>query len=335
MKYDIYGIGSALLDTEVLVQPQQLAEFDTPKGSMKLVTEAELRLMLQKLRNDNCQVEKRCCGGSAANTVISVSYFGGRVFFSCCTATDDIGGLYRRDLQRAGVVSNFNQSNTKDPTGECLVLITPDAERTMHTFLGVSAEISPDDLDYDALAKSNWLYLESYLVATANGLQTAQAAFDCARKNGNQIALSFSDPGIVQNYRDKLTQLLEHPIDLLFCNGDEARNWSDTTTVEQSLSALRQVSSQQVVTLGGDGALISDSERTITVSSSPVKVIDTNGAGDMFAGAFLYAITKGHEPQQAASFATFAAGKLVSHYGPRLTDQQHRELLANHRFAAY
>jgi sugar/nucleoside kinase (ribokinase family) len=323
--FHIYGIGAALVDTEIEVNDGFLADADIAKGQMTLVDESRQH-ELMRLLEGHLVASKRASGGSAANSIIAASYFGARTFYSCKVAGDDNGTFYLDDLQRAGVASNFHATKEAGITGKCLVMITPDAERTMNTFLGISATLSEADVNYEALKQSEYLYIEGYLVTSNTGRAAATRAREFAQRNGIKTAISFSDPGMVQFFRPGLEQMIGQHVDFVFCNEQEALSWANTTQLNDAIVALKQIASRFAITLGSNGALVWDGEREIRIAPHPVKAIDSNGAGDMFAGAFLYAITAGHDCESAGKLASRAAAEVVSDYGPRLAAEKHEIL---------
>jgi len=323
--YHIYGLGAALVDTEVEVSDQFLQQAGIQKGLMTLVDEARQHELMQLLQ-DHLVGSKRASGGSACNSIIAASYFGAKVFYSCKVADDDNGRFFHHDTRAAGVATRMD-TLPDGTTGKCLVMITPDAERTMNTFLGISASLSTADLDLDALKASKYLYLEGYLVTSETGRHAAIQAREQAQANGVKTALSLSDPGMVQYFRDGLQAMIGERVNLLFCNRDEALHWAQSDNIEHAVEALKQVADTFAVTLGKDGSLVFDGRELIQVPATPVKAIDTNGAGDMFAGAFLYAITQGKSYADAARLANHAAAAVVSQFGPRLPAHRHDELL--------
>lgn len=326
-QYDLYGIGAALLDTEIEVSDSDLQTLDVDKGVMTLVDDARQRQLVDDLR-DHLVTAKRACGGSGANTVIAASYFGLRTFYSCKVAADDNGDFYRADLSSAGVVYPAAlQQADGGTTGKCLVLITPDAERSMNTFLGISEQLSVAELDREALAASRWAYIEGYLVSSTSGRAAAIALREAAEQAGVKTAISLSDPAMVQLFHDGLLEMIGAGVDMLFCNRDEALGFTGTETVEEAARALRQHCRSFAITLGADGALLWDGEQQQQVASPKVHAIDTNGAGDMFAGAFLYGINRQMPFAEAGELACRAAAQVVSQYGPRLRAEQHGELL--------
>jgi sugar/nucleoside kinase (ribokinase family) len=323
--FHIYGIGAALVDTEIEVEDRFLADAGIAKGNMTLVDEARQHELVELLQG-HLVASKRASGGSAANSIIGASYFGARTFYSCKVAGDDNGNFYLDDLQRAGVASNFHATKESGITGKCLVMITPDAERTMNTFLGISATLSEADINYEALKQSEFLYIEGYLVTSDTGRAAAIKAREFAQRHGIKTAISFSDPGMVQFFRDGLEQMVGEHVDLAFCNEQEALSWANTTDLQEAVTVLKKRASRFAITRGSKGALVWDGAREINIAPHPVKAVDTNGAGDMFAGAFLYAITAGHDFETAGKLASRAAAEVVSDYGPRLAASMHAVL---------
>lgn len=324
-RYQIYGLGNALVDMEYEVTPETLAELKTEKGVMTLVDEAHQQEMLEKLREKSV---KRGSGGSAANSVIAVAQFGGRAFYSCKVADDEAGDFYIQDLNRSGVDTNLNlDQRERGVTGKCLVFVTPDADRTMNTFLGITADISRNELELDALKNSDYLYAEGYLVTSQNGRDAVTYAREVAASSGVKTALSLSDPNIVKFFREGLMEMIGDGVDLLFANESEALGMAQTEDLETALSYLERLATRFVVTRGPDGALVFDGQQRIAVEGHPVKAVDTVGAGDMFAGAFLYGITHGMEETQAARLASFASSRLVTSFGPRLSMEQTQQIL--------
>ncbi len=323
-KYHVYGIGNALVDMEFEVGDDFLRQHEIQKGGMTLVDEARQEHLLNALTTG---VVKRQCGGSAANTMIAVGQMGGKCFYSCRVANDAQGDFYAADLTEAGVDSNLKAARPAGTTGKCLVLITPDAERSMNTFLGITSAFSTAELDEVALADAQYLYIEGYLAASSTAQEAAVRAREVARKNGVKIALTFSDASMLNFCGDGLKRLLGDGVDLLFCNETEATTWAGTKDLGVAREALKKVAKTFVITLGENGAMIFDGVTFIDIEPYKVKAIDSNGAGDMFAGAFLYALTHGHSHATAGKLASMAASKVVSQYGPRLKWHQTQEVL--------
>jgi len=323
-RYHVYGLGAALVDTEVEVTDSFLKEANIEKGLMTLVDEAR-QSELVTLMKDHLVGSKRSSGGSACNSIIAASYLGAKTYYSCKVANDDNGQFFQHDTQIAGVTTT-QSALPEGTTGKCLVMITPDAERTMNTFLGISAELDEHQLDADAISKSEYLYLEGYLVTSPSGKQAAIKAREIAEKHNVKTSISLSDPGMVQFFADGLQEMIGEQVDLIFCNQDEALGWTKTDTVESAAEEMKKSAKAFAITLGKEGALVFDGTTLSKIEGEPAKAIDTNGAGDMFAGAFLYAITHGHSFSDAAKLANRAAAKVVSQYGPRLKPEQHEAL---------
>ncbi len=270
---------------------------------------------------------KMASGGSAANTIIAVSHFGGQAFYSCKVANDPAGDFYVQDLVAAGVDTNLHKERESGVSGKCIVLITADAERTMHTYLGISETVSEADLHEDAIVNSDYCYLEGYLVTSDSGRAAAIKARQIAEKAGVKTALTFSDPNMVRFFKDGLQEMLGDKVDLLFCNREEALTWTGADTIADAAEELKLLCNSFAITLGAEGALIFDGQRQQQVAAAKVHAVDSNGAGDMFAGAFLYGLTHGYDYIKSAELATRAAGLLVTQFGPRLKIDQHKDLL--------
>lgn len=324
-KYKAYGIGAALVDTEIKVNDKELATMSVEKGLMTLVDEARQQELLEHLQGHMVKAS-HASGGSAGNSMIATALFGGRSFMSCKVAGDSDGDIYIADLEAAGVDHCLTGSREQGTTGKCLVLITPDAERSMNTYLGISETLSTEQLDADAIAASEYLYLEGYLVTSPTGREAAVKAREIAETAGVKTSLSFSDPGMVEFFRDGIAEMIGSRLDLVFCNRDEALGWAQSDELDDAVEALKAVADTFVITLGADGALTYDGSELAQIPPHKVEAVDTNGAGDMFAGAFLYAITRGEDFPTAGRFASLAAGRVVANYGPRLPAAHYADL---------
>ncbi|MHA7102903.1 adenosine kinase [Roseivirga pacifica] len=315
-KYDVYGIGNALVDLELKVNDQFLYDHKVQKGLMTLVDEDTQFRLIGAI---NEQETERKSGGSAANTVIAVSQFGGNSFYSCKVANDEFGDFYLKDMNDAGVKTNLDSAEREaGVTGKCLVMITPDADRTMNTFLGATTNLSTSEVDENAIKDAKFVYLEGYLTASPTGLEAMKLAKKIAEENGVKTSITLSDPSIVQAFREKFVEVIGASVDLLFCNEEEAMAFTETTDVLAAREALKKEAKQFVITQGENGAIIFDGDTFIDIEPYNTKAIDTNGAGDMFAGAFLYGITNGMPMAAAGKLASMAASKVVSQFGPRL-----------------
>lgn len=323
-KYDLYAIGNALVDMEYEVHDEFFKKHKIDKGLMTLVDEERQKYLLEAL---GTAPKKQQCGGSAANTAIATAQFGAKTFYSCKVAKDPIGNFYYQDLLDNGVHSNLMHQDREDgTTGKCLVLITPDAERTMNTFLGITQTISKTQVDPEAIRHSKYMYMEGYLVASPTGREAAVHARRIAEAAGVKTALTFSDVNMVKFFREGLQEMMGEGIDLLFCNESEACAFTATEDLIEARGKLKSIARTFVITLGENGALIFDGESFIDIEPHQVKAIDSNGAGDMYAGAFLYAITHGHSYASAGKLASLAASRVVSQFGPRLKKEAALEI---------
>lgn len=322
--YDIYAIGNALVDMEYEVHDEFFKKHKIDKGLMTLVDEERQNYLLEAL---GTAPRKQQCGGSAANTAIASAQFGARTFYSCKVAKDPIGNFYFQDLQDNGVDSNLMHQDREDGvTGKCLVLITPDAERTMNTFLGITSSISKTQVDPEAIRRSKYMYMEGYLVASPTGREAAIHAKRIAEAAGVKTALTFSDVNMVNYFKEGLRDMIGEGIDLLFCNEAEACAYTGTEDMSVAREKLKDVAKTFVITMGENGALVYDGQAFITIEPHLVKAVDSNGAGDMYAGAFMYAITHNHSFAEAGKLASLAASRVVSQFGPRLKTEVAHEI---------
>ena len=323
-KYDVYGIGNALVDIVTEVSDDFLEKYKVEKGLMTLVDEERQTELVDAIHLPSSNMQ---CGGSAANSIIAVSQFGGRSYYSCRVAKDEMGAFYLKDLKSNGVDTNLTSETAPDGiTGKCLVMTTPDANRTMNTFLGITSTFSVAEINETALKDSKYLYMEGYLVPGEDGQKAMKLANKIAEDNGVKVAMTFSDPSMVKYFKPQMEGIVGASVDLLFCNEEEAMLFTDTDNLEAAREELKKVAKKFVITLGANGAMIFDGDTFIDSEPYKVEAIDTNGAGDMFAGAFLYAITNGHSYADAGKLASLASSKIVSKFGPRLELQQAKEV---------
>lgn len=328
-KYDIYGIGNALVDIVTEVDDAFLEKYKVEKGLMTLV-EADRQFELTEAIN--LKRSEKACGGSAANTIIAASQFGSNCYYSCKVANDDMGRFYLADLKNNGVDTNLTESTAGDGiTGKCLVMTTPDANRTMNTFLGITATYSKDEINEAALKDSSYVYIEGYLVTSENGVEAMKTAKKMAENAGVKVALTFSDPSMVKYFKSQMEDVVGASVDLLFCNEEEAKLFTGKEDIKEAREELKKVAKRFAITQGANGAMIFDGDTFIDIEPYSVKAVDTNGAGDMFAGAFLFGITHGHSYAEAGKIASLASSKVVSKFGPRLEWHQAKEIL-NHLF---
>jgi sugar/nucleoside kinase (ribokinase family) len=325
MKYDVYGIGNAIVDIVTEVEHDFFTRNNVEKGVMTLVDE---KRQIELMRAIDMNKSKMTGGGSAGNTVTAINQFGGKSYYSCLVAHDALGKFFLEDLKRNGVDTNITYEKCPEGhSGRCLVMTSPDAQRTMNTFLGVSSFLSPAHLDEQAIKNSSYLYLEGYLVASPKGLEAMKEAKKIAELNNIKVALTFSDPSMVKYFSAQMEEIVGASVDFLFSNDEEAMIFTGTNSVNEAREKLKKVAKRFVITLGANGALIYDGDTFIQIEPYKVQAVDTNGAGDMFAGAFLYAITHGHSYAEAGKLASLASSKVVSQWGPRLETAQIKNIL--------
>jgi sugar/nucleoside kinase (ribokinase family) len=257
------------------------------------------------------------CGGSVCNSVVAAASLGSKAFFSGKVADDADGKLYISDLNQAGV--DFHSAG-QDPgiTGKCLVMVTQDAERTMNTFEGASENLSSKEIDYEALKYSEWFYVEGYLVTDEARTSAIKDAVEFAKEHGVKIAISLSDPFVVDVYGNALREVIGFGVDLIFCNKEEALTFTGTNNLDSAIEKLKMATKTFSITDGANGAITYDGDLVFRSDGVSTKAIDTNGAGDIFAGAFLYAITSGKDYNWASKLANYCASRVVAKFGPRL-----------------
>jgi sugar/nucleoside kinase (ribokinase family) len=319
-KFDVYGLGNALVDMEFEISLEFLKKANIEKGLMTLVDENR-----QKEIINSCEgiQHRRSCGGSAANTMIAISQFGGKSFYSCKVANDETGEFYFKDLLENGVETNLASGKLADgTTGKCMVMVTPDADRTMNTFLGITSSFSTEEIVEDHLINSKWVYIEGYLVASPTGKEASIKARKIAETNLVKTALTFSDVNMVTYFSEGLSEMIGNGIDLLFCNEAEALAYTKKATIEEASIELKKIAKTFAVTLGSKGALVFDGKKDIHIVTIPVEAIDTNGAGDLFAGAFLYGINNGLSYADAGKLGCYSSSVLVTQFGARLAHAQ-------------
>lgn len=324
-KYDVYGIGNALVDLVFEVDEKFLKDHQVEKGLMTLVEEDRQNELISAIDIHESMMKG---GGSAANTVVATSQFGGRCYYSCKVSNDEFGQFFLKDLAENKVDTKLSKDTAPDGiTGKCLVMVTADAERTMNTFLGITSDFSAEEIDEEAIKESKYIYSEGYLVPSPSGREAMLKGMEVARANGVKVALSFSDPSMVKFFRNEMQEVVGEGVDLLFCNEEEAMLYTETENLMDAREALKKIAKRFAITLGKNGAMIFDGDTFIDIEPYQVDAIDTNGAGDMFAGAFMFGITNDHSYAEAGKIASLASSKVVSQFGPRLVKSQISSIL--------
>jgi len=323
-RYHVYGVGNALVDLEYEIPESMLAELGVDKSLMTLIEEARHHELLEKLAD---LPVARCGGGSAANTVVAAAQLGSDAFYSCRVSGDETGRYFLDDLHANGVATNLDADPLGDGvTGKCIILITPDAERSMNTFLGVTREITPAALDEQAIADSAHVYIEGYLAPEIEARAAGVRAAKLARATGVPIALTLSDVNMVKFFGDALREIAEGGLDMVFANEEEARVMFDTDGIEQSVEALKGLARRFAITRGAKGAVLFDGERAVEIAAEQVTPVNANGAGDVYAGSFLHGLTHGMDFVRCGELAGAAATRLVTRTGARLEGDELRSI---------
>jgi sugar/nucleoside kinase (ribokinase family) len=317
--YDVFGLGNALVDTEVNIDDGFLHTHRIAKGHMTLVDSEQMHLLAEAVAE---LPKKRSSGGSAANTIYAVQALGLQACYNCKVAADDTGNFFIDDLAASGVTINTNAASPVESgtgaSGRCLVLITDDAERTMMTDLGVSVQLSKQEVSDEALKNSRYFYVEGYMSASPSATEASVHCRELAEAHGVEVAVSLSDVSMVEFCREGLQQMLGNGIHQLFCNEEEALSWANTDRMDIAIAELKDVAQELYITLGAKGSIAISRDGHGEAPGISVQPIDTTGAGDIYAGAVLAARCQGASPLEAARFANFCAAQLVTHYGARL-----------------
>ena len=329
MGHDITAIGNALVDTQFKVEQGFLDEIGMKPDEMVIQSRDEQNAILDKLLGLDLESVVDC-GGSATNSLVAASYFGSSCHHVCKLNDDEDGNKYLKSLSEAGIdhigISSNDQST---PTGKCLVLVTPDAARTMCSTLGISEYLSEEDVNLEYIQKSKVFYIEGYMVTSDSNFNSVIKSLDSLKGFGTKKALSLSNDGIVHGFRDRFEEILTYGIDFVFGNRDEALAITGAENIGDAIEALKEKDFTTVITDGPDGSLIITGENVIKSDGLEVKAVDTNGAGDMFAGAFMHAMLGGKELRECGSFANLAASKIVQTFGPRLKKEEYLNLSKN------
>ncbi|MEZ6062178.1 MAG: adenosine kinase [Planctomycetaceae bacterium] len=327
MKYDVFGVGNALVDIQARVPDSVIAASGFDKGIMTLVDDATQQAVLASL--DGVRLN-RCAGGSAANTIVGVADFGGRAAYVGKISTDEIGQFFLDDMRKMGVTVEVAPSSSGQ-TGTSAILITEDAQRTMLTNLGVAATLTEDDIREDELRQSKYVYIEGYLLTGETSRPAAMKAIELAKKHGVKVAFTASDPFLVNLLRDDIWALVEGPVDLFFCNEEEAKSLTGREDPIECAAEIHRHAENVAMTLGPNGSIVMHGGEAIAIEGVSVNAIDTTGAGDMYAAGLLYGITNGMTWKQAGHLGSHAAARIVSQLGARMdhkfTAEEIRELI--------
>src|SRR5262245_17521605 len=313
-EFQICGLGNALVDIFLEISEAKLAKLDFEGGGMRLVDHAEQKALLDRYQKHE---PKLVSGGSVANSIIAFSQLGGRAAFIGCVGDDRYGLFYANEFEELGIEIG-NPIIVNEGTGTSVCIITPDAERTMRTCLAVSSKLAARHVDAERIRNSDWLFIEGYVFANPDTGQTAiREAIQIARKHGTKVAITCSDAFVVNVFGDALREGLKNT-DLFFCNESEACAVTGAPTAEDAFNKLVGMLPSVVVTNGPHGAYVRPGDVKTHVDAFRCEPKDLTGAGDMFAGSFLYGITHGVSPEKAARAAAFLSHKVITQVGARL-----------------
>lgn len=312
-QYDVCAIGNALVDVIADASDQFLIENGIAKGGMTLIDADRAEKLYARL---GPAVEMS--GGSAANTAAGIASLGGHPAYMGKVKKDQLGNIFQHDLQTQGVFFATPAANDGLPTGRCLIVVTPDAQRSMNTYLGAAVEFSPDDVEAETIKNSQVTYLEGYLFDKPHAQKAFRQAASLARNHQRKIALTLSDVFCVDRHRQAFLEFIREDVDILFANQNEALALFQTEILENAVADLRQICETVVVTRSEMGALVATKDSAHNLPAVPVeKVIDTTGAGDLYAAGFLFGLTQGKNYTECGRLGAVAAAEIISHYGPR------------------
>ena len=312
-RFDVVGIGNALVDVLSYETDEFLVAHALAKGTMTLI-DADLAEGLYAAMGPAVEMS----GGSAANTMVGIASLGGRSAFVGRVADDELGKVFAHDIRAAGVEFTTSPARDDVPSGRCLVLVTPDAQRTLHTFLGASAQLGPTDLDLELVASAQVLYLEGYLWDEPDAKDAIRHAARSAHRAGNRVAFTLSDGFCVDRHRAEFLELVEHDVDVLFANEAEIIALYEVGEFDDALQAVREQCEITALTRSEKGAVIVTRDEVHVIDAHPVShVVDTTGAGDLFAAGFLHGLTHGYDLGTAGRLGALAAAEVISHLGAR------------------
>jgi sugar/nucleoside kinase (ribokinase family) len=310
--YDVCGMGSAIVDIIAESDDSFLQTHHIQKGTMTLVDEARADFLYGRI---GPAVEMS--GGSVANTVAGIAALGGKPAFIGKVRNDQLGSIFRHDLRSLGVHYSTPPATQGPATGRCLILVTPDAQRSMSTYLGVNTETSEADNDAAVIEQSKITFLEGYLFDMPPAQAALRSAARTARTAGRHVALSLSDPFCVERHRDAFRELIKDFVDILIGNEHELMSLYQLPSFEEAMAKAHTECPMVIGTRSAAGALIACQSTLVKIAAEPAHVVDTTGAGDLFAAGFLYGLTHGLDLATSGRLGAILAAEIISHYGPR------------------
>ncbi len=310
---DVVGIGNAIVDVLAHAEEDFLVRHRLAKGAMTLIDAAEAERFYELM---GPAVE--CSGGSAANSMAVVASFGGRAAFFGKVRDDQLGAIFRHDLRAAGVEFGTGAADTGAATARCLIFVTPDAQRTMNTYLGACVDLSPDDIDGATIARAKITYLEGYLWDPPAAKDAFRKAMSIAHEAGRKVALTLSDRFCVERWRAEFRHLVEHEVDILFANEEEIKSLYQVDDFDAALQQARGHCEVTALTRSEKGSLVlTDGEVHVIDAEPGATVVDTTGAGDGYAAGFLYGLGRGQPPHACGMLGSIAAAEVIGHFGAR------------------
>ena len=310
---DVVGIGNALVDVISHETDEMVADHGLVKGSMNLI-DTERAEKLYADMSSGIEIS----GGSAANTMVGVASFGGTASYFGKVRDDQLGEVFQHDLRATGVEPAVTPATNGAATGRCLIMVTPDAERTMNTYLGASVEMHPDDVDDDIVRRAREVYLEGYLWDRPDPQEAMLRVARVARESGARVSLTLSDSFCVDRHRESFLLLIDDEVDLLFANIDEIISLYEVDDLDGAVAAVREQCELSVITRSAHGSLVVTPDELIEIPVEPVeRVMDTTGAGDLYAAGFLFGLARELPLEVCGRLASIAAAEVISHVGAR------------------
>jgi sugar/nucleoside kinase (ribokinase family) len=312
-EFDVVGIGNALVDVIAHADEAFIERETLVKGAMTLI-ETERAVSLYTALGSAVEMS----GGSAANTMCGIASFGGRAAYIGKVHDDELGRVFGHDLRAVGITFRPGLPEMDTPTGRCIIVVTPDAERTMNTYLGVSSLLCPPDIDAATVAAGKVLYMEGYLYDRPEAKEAFRHAARIAHDNGREVSLTLSDSFCVDRHRDDFRALVRDEVDILFGNRDELMSLYEVSSFDEAIAAVRADCALAAITRGANGSVVVTGDGVIEVPAEEVeRVLDTTGAGDLFASGFLFGYTNGMSLQECGRLGSIAAAEVISHVGAR------------------
>ena len=323
MNYDLVGIGNALVDIEIQVEDSFIEKQSLVKGGMKLSTSQEQTQVLNALSGKSTKISS---GGSAANTVHGLSVLGSSGYYLGRVANDNYGRHYTDDMKVCKVGFPGTGSEMQG-TGTCVVLVTPDAERTMLTHLGISSSLHPDNVDETIVRNAKMVYIEGYLWTEEETRNAALKMAEIAKTHGIPVAFTLSDAFVVNTFKEGLIDFIRWNVDILFCNEVEALAMADVSDHESAFETLRGMADTVFMTLGSQGSWVGNNQKNpkASVGVFPISPVDSTGAGDLFAAGALHGIIQGHDLKDSAILGSYCAAQVVTQMGPRMPVHSHTD----------